>query len=95
MFTRTFSAEEADLSLLPEPDVFDAGAGDGTAPDDAASGPFGETGEQDPWRSSDTGADDPAGDPYTPDGDPGDPGDICVHDDHDQQGGWDLFGGDV
>ncbi|WP_344863249.1 hypothetical protein [Planomonospora alba] len=90
MFARTFSAEDADLSLLPEPDAFDHVPEDGPAPDDAGSGPFGADGTdgaQDPWESS--GAD---GDPYTPDGDHGDHGDHGGHDDHED---WDVFGGDV
>ncbi|GAT68596.1 hypothetical protein PS9374_04261 [Planomonospora sphaerica] len=86
MFAQTFSSAEADLSLLPGPDVFGPGGGDGDpAPDDAGSGPFGATGpEDDPWDLS--GADDPGG--HHPDD---------GHDLHDDShDGWDpLFGGDV
>ncbi|WP_449066489.1 hypothetical protein [Planomonospora algeriensis] len=88
MFAQTFSAEEPDLSLLPEPDVFEPGDADGDpVPDAAGSGPFGAAGAQDdPWDLS--GADDPGG--HHPD----DGHDL--QDGHDSHDGWDpLFGGDV
>ncbi|WP_189241855.1 hypothetical protein [Planobispora rosea] len=99
MLAQTFSSDDADLSLLPDSDVFSGAGPDSSSYDEPgpfdADGPFGtedHTGDH-------TG--DHAGDRWDALGsDPGDPGDAGHHEDlhaaDDAHGTWDpLFGGDV